>query len=835
MTNFRINPDRPFNNIVTNISSGFNSYVDTDPQSINTLATLNYGNKILHDKDKLSGSAREFAYPTVRPHISSSLQNKGLIEIPNRSISAYSPTLNQSRNVRIALVPDAIRQNKFDFSSNAFDFGYPTVKNYGWCGEKLSTVWSNSGGRVGAFAFYSKGADTTGMNLGINHQQPPLQYPYNTRSSFVVGNNNTPNCFCNVINLSGTYVFDWTLEYGLRLKSSSNTFVDTGDITLQSGPDYFDIKLYSNVNTSYIWIRFRPPVRWRYYYNDWTFNEDFSILENSTTEFVRVVNCCGDDAEAPPIPSPGSSLTPTFGSATATTTGFTVQITNYNSAYTWGGTVTSSGSVAISGSGLVTVANVAAGISSTATITTSRAGHASGSATVTATSLAAALTPTFGATTATANGFTVQISNYNAAYTWAGTVTSSGTVVVSGSGLVTVTGVAPGTSSTATITTTRTGYSSGSATVTATSVVGAALTPTFGSTTATATGFTVQISNYNAAYTWAGTATSSGTVVVSGSGLVTVTGVAPATSSTATITTTRTGYSGGTASVTATSLLTYTFTTSSGQITITGYTGAGGAISIPSTIGGLPVVAIGNSAFYSNSIITSVSIPSSVTSIGNYAFQGCTGLTSVSIPSSVTSIGIQAFSDCIGLTAITVDTNNLSYSSTAGVLYNKSQTTLIQCPGSLTSVSIPSSVTTIGFAAFYKCTNLTSVSIPSSVTNIQNYAFDACSGLTSVTLPSGVATIFGYNAFRGCSGLTSVSIPIGITTIGFLVFNGCTGLTSVTISNSVTYISSDAFNGCTGLTTVTIANGQLSGITSPTANPPGVAFFGRTVATQLPV
>lgn len=320
MTNFIINTNKPFNNIGGNASRGFNQSVDTDPQTINILATLNYGNKILHDKDKLSGSVRKFSYPRtnrVSPYVDSPLQNKGLIEIPNRSISAYDPTLNQSRNVRIALVPDAIRQNKFNFSSNAFDVGYPVVQNYVWCGEKLSSVWNNGGGRVGGFAFYSKGADTQGMNLGINHPQPPLQYPYRTRSTFVVANRNGPNCFCNVINLSGTYVFDWTLEYGLRLKSSSNTFVDTGDMTIQSGPDYFDIKLYSKVGTSYIWIRFRPPVRWRYYYNDWTFNEDFSILEDSTTEFVRVVNCCGDDAEVPPIPSPGSSLTPTFGSATA--------------------------------------------------------------------------------------------------------------------------------------------------------------------------------------------------------------------------------------------------------------------------------------------------------------------------------------------------------------------------------------------------------------------------------------------------------------------------------------------------------------------------------------
>jgi hypothetical protein len=124
--------------------------------------------------------------------------------------------------------------------------------------------------------------------------------------------------------------------------------------------------------------------------------------------------------------------------------------------------------------------------------------------------------------------------------------------VVSGTGLITVSGVAAGTSSTATITTTRTGYAGGTATVTQTSVVGAALTPTFGTQTASPGGFQVQITNYSASYTWAGTATASGSVVVSDTGLVTVMGVAYRTSSTATITTTRTGYTGGTAQVTRT-------------------------------------------------------------------------------------------------------------------------------------------------------------------------------------------------------------------------------------------------------------------------------------------
>jgi hypothetical protein len=84
-------------------------------------------------------------------------------------------------------------------------------------------------------------------------------------------------------------------------------------------------------------------------------------------------------------------------------------------------------------------------------------------------SAAAALVPTFGAPTATADGFTVQITNYDAAYTWPGTATASGSVAINGAGLVTVTGVASSTPSTLTVTTTRTGYATGSATVTQTS------------------------------------------------------------------------------------------------------------------------------------------------------------------------------------------------------------------------------------------------------------------------------------------------------------------------------------------------------------------------------
>ena len=252
----------------------------------------------------------------------------------------------------------------------------------------------------------------------------------------------------------------------------------------------------------------------------------------------------------------GAALNPTFGPTTSTADGFTVQITNYDAAFTFSGTATANGTVAINGTGLVTVTGLAPATSSTATIITTRTGYNSGSGTVTASSNPglAALNPTFGTPISTANGFTVQITNYDGAFTYGGTATANGTVAINGTGLVTVTGLAPGTSSTATITTTRFGYNSGSGTVTGSSIPGlAALNPTFGSTTSTLDGFTVQITNYNPAFTFSGTATANGAVAINGTGLVTVTGVAPATSSTATIITNRTGYNSGSGTVTATS------------------------------------------------------------------------------------------------------------------------------------------------------------------------------------------------------------------------------------------------------------------------------------------
>ena len=184
--------------------------------------------------------------------------------------------------------------------------------------------------------------------------------------------------------------------------------------------------------------------------------------------------------------------------------------------------------------------------------------------------------------------------------------------------------------------------------------------------------------------------------------------------------------------------------------------------------------------------------------LGDYAFYGCSGLTSLTIPSSVTSIGEAAFNGCSGLTSLTIPSSVTSIGK--GAFYGCSN---------LTSLTIPSSVISIGSSAFYSCSGLTSLTIPSSVTSIGNSVFYGCSGLTSLTIPSSVTSI-GEGAFFACSGLTSLTIPSSVTSIGVAAFYRCSGLTSLTIPSSVTSIGDGTFRGCSGLTSLTISSGVTS-------------------------
>lgn len=104
-------------------------------------------------------------------------------------------------------------------------------------------------------------------------------------------------------------------------------------------------------------------------------------------------------------------------------------------------------------------------------------------------------------------------------------------------------------------------------------------------------------------------------------------------------------------------------------------------------------------------------------------------------------------------------------------------------------------IITIGDDAFYLCRSLTSITIPDSVTRIGEWAFGSCHNLTNVTIPESVISI-GKGAFEGCSSLTSITIPEGVTLIGYHAFASCDSFTSVTIPNSVTSIGESAFYSC---------------------------------------
>jgi hypothetical protein len=208
-----------------------------------------------------------------------------------------------------------------------------------------------------------------------------------------------------------------------------------------------------------------------------------------------------------------------------------------------------------------------------------------------------------------------------------------------------------------------------------------------------------------------------------------------------------------------------------------------------------------------------------VTSIGSLAFydngaNGSTyGATSITLPSTITSIGSNAFRGCSKLTSITIPASVATIGSSA----------FLNC-SNLASITILSNITTINLCTFQNCSNLASVTIPSTVTSIGEAAFDGCAKLTSMTIPSAVTSIDTY-AFRNCSSLTSITIPSGITAIGQYTFYGCSGLTSATIPSSVTSIGDYAFNGCSSLATI-----NCSAVTPPTIYS---STFSNTSATVV--
>jgi len=218
------------------------------------------------------------------------------------------------------------------------------------------------------------------------------------------------------------------------------------------------------------------------------------------------------------------------------------------------------------------------------------------------------------------------------------------------------------------------------------------------------------------------------------------------------------------------------------------------------------VTSIGDCAFQFCKNLTSITIPNSVISIGDDAFYYCTSLTSVTIPDSVKSMGNGVFDECISLTEINFNaTEMLDLSEDNYVFDNAGEN------GNGITVHIGSNVTKIPSHLFAGFPKLTSVVFEenSACTSINDFAFAGCISLTSITMPNSI-TMIGDDAFRSCTNLTSITIPDNVTSIGNSAFEYCQNLTSVIIPDSVTSISERLFFNCYRLTSVTIPNSVTS-------------------------
>lgn len=229
---------------------------------------------------------------------------------------------------------------------------------------------------------------------------------------------------------------------------------------------------------------------------------------------------------------------------------------------------------------------------------------------------------------------------------------------------------------------------------------------------------------------------------------------------------------------------------------------------VAASINGLPVIAVGNSAFYSNTTVKRVHLPDSIVRIEAYAFDDCFALEEIVFPSGIEIIGFNAFSDCT----------------------------------SLKLLKLPASLKEIRAYAFARCTGLQKIYVNPALELIEKDAFLSCDAISEIHLESvaawcgiefenidanpismaeslflcdeplenltvsGVDKISDY-AFFGFSGIKSLILGEGVEFIGSSAFSNCSGITRLELSDSVKTVGKSAFNSCSSLEYVVIGKG----------------------------
>ena len=252
---------------------------------------------------------------------------------------------------------------------------------------------------------------------------------------------------------------------------------------------------------------------------------------------------------------------------------------------------------------------------------------------------------------------------------------------------------------------------------------------------------------------------------------------------------------------------------SDSQVTIVGYLGSDSAITIPATIDGYPVTAIGYQAFYQNQTITEVILPEGLITIGYAAFQG-SGLTSVVIPGSVTRVSDSAFQES-QLASVTFVDGEENIETILGdyvfkdcekletIAFSKNITHIgmgIIYGTNVKSVYLPKNVNCAGGApvgSFSNAQNLKEIILADGTEIISSHLAANAKALENIVIPSSVK-IIENNAFRNTKNLKKVILPEGLTTIEENAFTE-SGLNTIVIPSSVTEIAQYAFSYCQNL------------------------------------
>lgn len=214
--------------------------------------------------------------------------------------------------------------------------------------------------------------------------------------------------------------------------------------------------------------------------------------------------------------------------------------------------------------------------------------------------------------------------------------------------------------------------------------------------------------------------------------------------------------------------------------------------------------------FGGSSALKKITLPETLDSIGHYAFQYCSALEEIYLPAGLKFIGSTAFFNCTSLKDINIP-ESLSIidnpifqgcTSLTNPLYNS--TLFVYLPSIYEGeYTIPDGIKAVAGGAFASCNLLTAINVPASVEKLGYLAFGQCTSLERVNLPEGITSLLNY-AFQDCGKLQSISLPSRLTHIGDGAFSNCVSIQEMKIPSTVDYIGSYAFSGCTQLQSIVL-------------------------------